>query len=225
MIWCTNWYMSDLWSDPGCGADPVAGVSPGLPRPPGPVWRLPRLPPQREEISAVPQEYLGQIWPSSTETGGGNWIVAHPSPGRDDELGLFLGVWWCHQHCSVLTDPPEEDLHWGWYTKYLHESLWSEMLLLHLPESDNNCGDRGTGGSGDKTGETSFGRGCGAKHRPSSDFSLSAIIHIESVERWPGRVDHFVRLIMSATVISVFLLFLLITASSSSVTEPLITII
>ena len=38
-------------------------------------------------------------------------------------------------------------------------------------------------------------------------------------------VHHFVRLIMSATVISVFLLFLLITASSSSVTEPLITII
>ena len=126
-----------------------------------------------------------------------------------------------HQHRPVLTDSFEEDLHWGWYSKYLHKSLRSEMLLLHLPESHNNCGDGGTGGSGEQTGETSFGRGGWAEHRASSDFSLSALT---LYREWRAWLDHFVRLIISATVISVFLLFLLIIASSSSVTEPWIRI-
>ena len=38
----------------------------------------------------------------------------------------------CHQHRPVLTDSAEEDLHGGWGPKYLHQSLWAEMLLLHL---------------------------------------------------------------------------------------------
>ena len=132
-----------------------------------------------------------------------------------------LGGGWRHQHRPVLIDSPEEDVHWGWYSKYLHKSLRSEMLLLHLPESHNNCGDGGTGGSGEQTGETSFGRGGWAEHRASSDFSLSALT---LYREWRAWLDHFVRLIISATVISVFLLFLLIIASSSSVTEPWIRI-
>ena len=103
------------------------------------------------------------------------------------------GRWRRHQHRPVLTDSAEEDLHWGRSAKYLHKSLWPEMLLLHLSESHDNCGDRGTGGPGDQTGETSlFWRGCWAEHRASSDFSLSAITFIESVEPGPslGQIDH-----------------------------------
>ena len=95
----------------------------------------------------------------------------------------------CHQRGAVLPHSSQEDLHQCWRQKYLLQSLWTKVLLLHLSKSNNYCGDWWRGWRGE-TGEA--GRGRRGQHSAAALLTSITLNSLEADRPAPsfGEIDH-----------------------------------